>query len=85
MRAIAGREVGDRAAATGRELIALFPHELQRDPASPVLRDALHDVPWESPALIEYVLRGDGTLRELLYADRPLLRGHESGVSLQVG
>ncbi len=85
VRAIVGREVEDRAAATGRNLIALFPHELQRDPESPVLQDALHDVPWESQALIDYVLRGDARLRALIDAGGYLPRGHESSVRLQIG
>lgn len=80
VRAIVGRsEVRDRAAATARPLIALFPHELQRDPESPSLREAFHDVPWESPELMQRALRGEGKLWEALQP-----AGHESGVSLQV-
>lgn len=33
-------------------LIALFPQELWRDPQSPYLRSAHHDVPWEEPQFV---------------------------------
>jgi hypothetical protein len=32
--------------------VALFPQEWMRDPASPYLANAFHDVPWDDPALI---------------------------------
>ncbi len=32
--------------------IALFPQEWTRDPASPFLRSAYHDVPWEEPEFV---------------------------------
>jgi glutathione synthase/RimK-type ligase-like ATP-grasp enzyme len=34
------------------EVIALFPQELWRDPASEYLRSSYHDVPWEEPQLV---------------------------------
>jgi biotin carboxylase len=34
------------------EYVALFPSEWARDPASPQLYHAYHDVPWEDPALL---------------------------------
>lgn len=34
------------------QLVALFPAELQRDPRSPFLHTAYHDVPWDQPALV---------------------------------
>jgi len=57
--------VADRAAATSRNLIALFPQELQRDPESEYLLQAYHDVPWNMPGLIELALKGmpEGVLR----------------------
>ena len=77
-------ETRDRLAATGRETIALFPQELQRDPQSAALQEAFHDVPWESPALLERVLRSDPALRTRLQLPRrPAQRSAESGVSLQ--
>jgi hypothetical protein len=37
---------------TDKDTIALFPQEWLRDSASPYLRSAFHDVPWEEPELI---------------------------------
>lgn len=37
---------------TGNDTIALFPQEWTRDPASPFLRSAYHDVPWDEPELL---------------------------------
>lgn len=34
------------------DVVALFPQEWRRDPASPYLESAHHDVPWDDPALI---------------------------------
>lgn len=52
VRALLGKDVPDREAATSLDTIALFPQEMQRDPQSPYLLNAYHDVPWESPELI---------------------------------
>lgn len=38
------------------ELIALFPQELQRDPRSPFLTMAHHDVPTQCPELVDHVM-----------------------------
>jgi hypothetical protein len=38
--------------ATPGGIVALFPQEWLRDPASPFLTTAHHDVPWDQPALI---------------------------------
>ena len=35
------------------DVIAMFPGEWHRDPASPYLRTDYHDVPWDEPALIQ--------------------------------
>ena len=48
-----------RLAPIRRDLIAFFPHELWRDPASRFLVDAYHDVPWEEPQLVAAYLRPD--------------------------
>jgi len=37
---------------TGHDTVALFPQEWIRDAASPFLRSAYHDVPWEAPELV---------------------------------
>jgi hypothetical protein len=58
--------VADRESATSKELIAVFPQEIERDGESPALAGAYHDVPWESPALIRRVL---GNVPELLTGD----------------
>jgi predicted ATP-grasp superfamily ATP-dependent carboligase len=41
-----------RAYVSG-DTVALFPQEWMRDPASPYLTTAFHDVPWDDPALIQ--------------------------------
>ena len=51
------REVKDRASVTEKELIAVFPQELQRDPGGREAEGAFHDVPWESPRLIRRALK----------------------------
>jgi len=57
VRSLLGRQTLDRASAADGTLIALYPQELVRDPASPMLNGAYHDVPWESPALVRYALQ----------------------------
>lgn len=44
-------------AAPMHECVALFPMEWCRDPASPYLRDAYHDVPWDDPDLVAAATR----------------------------
>jgi len=41
----------------GRDTIALFPAEWKRDPCSPYLASAFHDVPWEEPELVRYCIK----------------------------
>ena len=50
--AASGRTLRARPAVTEKDLIAIFPHELHRDPSSPMLQDAYHDVPWSEPAVV---------------------------------
>ncbi len=38
---------------TENDTIALFPQEWIRDPESPYLRSAYHDIPWEEPELVQ--------------------------------
>ena len=40
-----------------RNTIALFPAEWKRDPQSPYLASAYHDVPWEEPDLVRYCIK----------------------------
>jgi len=50
--AASGISMRARPAVTDKDLIAIFPHELHRDPSSPMLQDAYHDVPWSEPAVV---------------------------------
>jgi hypothetical protein len=50
--ALLGVPLQERPAVTDNDLIALFPHEWQRDPRSPMLRDGYHDVPKDQPELL---------------------------------
>ncbi|MGD0191189.1 MAG: hypothetical protein ABSD74_10650 [Rhizomicrobium sp.] len=52
-----GPQAGMRTAIVG-DTVAIFPREWQRDPASPWLRAAHHDVPWDDPAVLLASLRG---------------------------
>jgi hypothetical protein len=38
--------------APTHELVAMFPNEWRRDPDSPFLSSALHDVPWDDPGVL---------------------------------
>jgi hypothetical protein len=49
---LSGKAVEPAPKVTENRTIALFPQEWARDPESPFLRSAYHDVPWEEPALI---------------------------------
>ncbi len=40
------------------DAVALFPQEWKRDPESPFLRSAYHDVPWDDPALLKHFVDG---------------------------
>lgn len=60
VREVLGKQVEDRPAATNNPFIALFPQELRRDAASSWVKDAWMDVPWESPALIDFALETGG-------------------------
>jgi hypothetical protein len=42
-----------RRAAIPNDIVVFFPREWQRDPASPYLMSAYHDVPWDDPAVLE--------------------------------
>ena len=44
-------EAGMRPAMTN-DVVALFPREWRRDPESPWLASAYHDVPWDDPAVL---------------------------------
>ncbi len=42
------------------DTVAIFPREWQRDPASPYLTSAHHDVPWDDPGVLLACLRAAG-------------------------
>ncbi len=50
--AVSGQTISPAAKVTEENTIALFPQEWIRDPASPFLQSAYHDVPWDKPELI---------------------------------
>lgn len=53
----AGFPVQRRPAVTESREIALFPREWRRDPASPWLARAYHDVPWDEPRVLDASLK----------------------------
>jgi biotin carboxylase len=56
--AVTGKPIQDAPRITDKDIIALFPQEWTRDPASPILETAYHDVPWDEPELIQACVRG---------------------------
>ena len=50
--AVSGTAVQPAPRVTEKDTIALFPQEWARDPQSPSLLSAYHDVPWEEPELV---------------------------------
>jgi hypothetical protein len=64
--AVTGLPVRPRPAVTNEEIIALFPQEWNRDPASPLIRSAYHDVPWESPTLVRACISQPSALRRIV-------------------
>lgn len=62
-------------------VVALFPQEWLRDPASPHLKTAFHDVPWDDPALIRaWMSSQEG--RPALDKWRLYMAGHDEAGSL---
>ncbi len=55
--AVTGRPIQVAPAVTSNDTIALFPHEWARDPRSEFLRDGYHDVPWDTPELVQACIR----------------------------
>jgi len=48
----------DRPAVTNGSDVALFPQEWNRDPTSPYLASAYHDVPWDDPGVLGACVTG---------------------------
>ena len=63
--AIGDVPVHPRQLVTTEDTIALFPQEWERDPASPLIRTAYHDVPWDAPALVRAYVNQRPGLRVL--------------------
>ena len=55
--AVTQTTVRESPCITDKATIALFPQEWNRDPHSPFLESAYHDVPWEEPELIRACVR----------------------------
>jgi hypothetical protein len=55
--AVSGETVREAPKATENDTIALFPQEWTNNPASPFLRSAYHDIPWQEPELIRACVR----------------------------
>src|ERR1700677_30785 len=55
--AVSEEKVEETLSVTEKDTIALFPQECLRDSASPYLRTAYHDVPWDEPELIRACIR----------------------------
>ena len=55
--AATGRKPQPSQPVTDKHTIALFPQEWIRDSASPYLRSAYHDVPWDEPELIRACIK----------------------------
>jgi ATP-grasp domain len=51
--ALSGKHIQPAPKVTEKDTIALFPQEWIRDPQSPHLQSAYHDVPWDKPALVQ--------------------------------
>jgi hypothetical protein len=55
--ALTSQSIRTTEAVTDNDTIALFPQEWLRDPASPFLNSAHHDVPWKEPRLVQLSVR----------------------------
>jgi hypothetical protein len=69
---LVGDPLPEPAAVTEEKIIAFFPQELRRDPSSPFLRDAYHDVPREAPELVQAFLAQPRLRRRLAARGRAL-------------
>jgi len=49
---LTGTSLQEAPTLTEKDMIALFPQEWMRNPSSPFLKSAYHDIPWEEPELI---------------------------------
>jgi hypothetical protein len=70
--AVTGGVVHPAPKLTENEIIALFPQEWMRDPASPFLQSGYHDVPWDEPELIRSCARKHHKKGEVEFQRAPL-------------
>jgi carbamoylphosphate synthase large subunit len=68
---LTGRQARERPARTQRDVVVFFPDTWQEDPASHFLHSGFHDVPWEQPGLVRFLMRPE---RRERYAVLRLLR-----------
>lgn len=60
-----------RRSAIGNDIVAFFPREMRRDPASPYLHEGYHDVPRDDPAVLRAMVSADrSTLPKRIRATR---------------
>ena len=48
-----------RRSAIGNDVVAFFPREMRRDPASVYIREGYHDIPRDDPAVLSAMLGAD--------------------------
>lgn len=70
--ALSGTEVQAAPKVTENDTIALFPQEWRRDPESPYLQSAYHDVPWDEPGLLRAAGGHDQTLGAPAFQPSPV-------------
>jgi hypothetical protein len=79
---LAGEPVSERPRETDKEIIAFFPQEWFRDPASTFLRTAYHDVPWDEPDLVRACVEESPTRKKWRVV--PVRNRLARGLELQV-
>ncbi len=82
----AGLSARPRPPVTAKEDVAIFPREWTRDPASPWLKNAFHDVPWDDPEIVRACVQAarladPAAAQALLEAAKPSILTTESAVS----
>lgn len=76
---LSGKPLGETPVIPKHRVIAFFPQELRRDPASPFLHLAYHDVPLEEPALVDAFMVRDGLARRTVARVRAVRESLRSG------
>jgi len=71
------------SAMIDHDVIAMFPGEWRRDPASPYLRSDYHDIPWDEPALIQDCIDRPWSERGLIARSWARVRPKSSMLSIQ--